>query len=75
MEKLTLQRDTCFIRKGQDCVARRIIKFVLKIFNLNGSSLQIRSKQRTTSAGTEKCEMGFELSEFQSGTIKQASNM
>jgi hypothetical protein len=44
MEKLTLKRDTCFIRRGQDCVARRIIKFVLKIFNLNGSSLQLRSK-------------------------------
>jgi hypothetical protein len=52
-----------------------MIKFVFKIFNLNGSSLQIRSKQRTTSAGTQKCEMSFELSEFQSGTIKQTSNM
>jgi hypothetical protein len=39
MEKLTLERDTCFTRRGQDCVARRMIKFVLKIFNLNGSSL------------------------------------
>jgi hypothetical protein len=48
---------------------------VLKIFNLNSSSLQIRSKQRTTSAGTQKCGMSFELSEFQSGTIKQTSNM
>jgi hypothetical protein len=52
-----------------------MIKFVLKIFNLNGSSLQIRSKQRSTSAGTQKCGTRFELSEFQSGTIKQASNM
>jgi hypothetical protein len=39
MEKLTLERETCFTRRGQDCVARRTIKFVLKIFNLNGSSL------------------------------------
>jgi hypothetical protein len=52
-----------------------MIKFVLKIFNLNGSSLQIKSKQQTTSAGTQKCGMSFELSEFQSGTIKQTSNM
>jgi hypothetical protein len=52
-----------------------MIMFVLKIFNLNGSSLQIKSKQRATSAGIQKCETSFELSEFQSGTIKQASNM
>jgi hypothetical protein len=52
-----------------------MIKFVFKIFNLNGSSLQIRYKQRTTSAGTKKYGMSFELSEFQSGTIKQTSNM
>jgi hypothetical protein len=52
-----------------------MIKFVLKIFNLNGSSLQIRSKQRTTIVGTKKCGMSFELSEFQSGTMKQTSNM
>jgi hypothetical protein len=51
-----------------------MIKFVLKIFNLNGSSLQIRSKQRATSAGIQKCGTSFELPEFQSGTIKQASN-
>jgi hypothetical protein len=75
MEKLTLERDTCFTWRGQDCVARRMIKFVLKIFNLNGSSLQIRFKQQTTSAGTQKCGMSFELSEFQSSTIKQTSNM
>jgi hypothetical protein len=60
---------------GQNSVDRRIIKFVLKIFNLNGSSLQIRSKHRTTSASTQKCGMSFELSEFQPGTIKQTSNM
>jgi hypothetical protein len=47
---------------------------VLKILNLNGSSLQIRSKQRATSADTQKCGTSFELPEFQSGTIKQASN-
>jgi hypothetical protein len=35
MEKLSLERDACFTRRGQDCVARRMIKFVLKIFNLN----------------------------------------
>jgi hypothetical protein len=52
-----------------------MIKFVLKIFKLNGSSLQIRSKHRAISAGTQKCGMSFELSEFQSGTIKQTSNM
>jgi hypothetical protein len=52
-----------------------MIKVVLNILNLNGSSLQIRSKQRATSAGTQKCGMSFELSKFQSGTIKQANNM
>jgi hypothetical protein len=52
-----------------------MIKFVLKIFNLNGSSLQIRSKQRTSGASTMQWGMSFELSEFLSGTIKQASNM
>jgi hypothetical protein len=75
MEKLTLERDTCFTKRGQNSVARRMIKFVLKIFNLNGSSLQIRSKHRATSAGTQKCGMRFELSELQSGTIKQTNNM
>jgi hypothetical protein len=39
MEKLTLERDTCFIRRGQNSIATRMIKFVLKIFNLNSSSL------------------------------------
>jgi hypothetical protein len=52
-----------------------MIKFVFKILNLNGSSLQIRSKQRTTSASTQKCGMSFELSKFQPSTIKQTSNM
>jgi hypothetical protein len=52
-----------------------MIKFVLKIFNLNGSSLQNRSKHRATSAGTQKCGTSFELSEFQPGTVKQPSNM
>jgi hypothetical protein len=52
-----------------------MIKFVLKIFNLNGSSFQIRSKQRTTSADTQKCGTSFDLSEFQSDTIKQTSNI
>jgi hypothetical protein len=60
---------------GQNSVVRRMIKFMFKIFNLNGSSLQIRSKHRATSAGTQKCGMRFELSEFQSDTIKQTSNM
>jgi hypothetical protein len=36
MEKLTLERDTCFTRRGQNSVARRKIEFVLKILNLNG---------------------------------------
>jgi hypothetical protein len=75
MEKLTLERDICFTRRLQNSVARRIIKFVLKIFNLNGSSLQIRSKHRATSAVTQKCGTSFELSEFQPGTVKQTSNM
>jgi hypothetical protein len=52
-----------------------MIKFVLKIFNVNGSSFQIRSKQRTSGARTKQCGMSFELSEFQSDTIKQASHM
>jgi hypothetical protein len=75
MEKVTLERDTCFTRRGQNSLARRMIKFVLKIFNLNGSSLQIRSKHRATSAGTQKCGTSFELSEFQLGTVKQPSNI
>jgi hypothetical protein len=54
---------------------RRLIKFVLKIFNLNGSSLQIRSKQRISGVSTKQCGMSFELFEFHSGTIKQASDM
>jgi hypothetical protein len=52
-----------------------MIKFVLKIFNLNGSNLQIISKQRTSGVSTKQCGTSFELSEFQPGTIKQASNM
>jgi hypothetical protein len=75
MKKLTLERDTSFTRRGQDCLARRMNKFMLKIFNLNGSSLQLRSKQRATSASTQKCGTRFELSEFQQSTIKQTSNM
>jgi hypothetical protein len=75
MDKVTLDRDTCFARRGQNSVVRRMIKFVLKILNLNGSSLQIRFKQRATSASTQKCGMSFELSEFQPSTIKQTSNM
>jgi hypothetical protein len=62
-------------KRGQNSVTRRMIKFMLKIFNLNGSSLQIRSKHRATSASTQKCGTSFELFEFQSGTIKQASNI
>jgi hypothetical protein len=75
MEKLTLERDTCFTRRGQNSVARRMIKFVLKIFNRNNNNFQIRSKHWATSAGNQKCGTSFELSEFLSGTIKQASNM
>jgi hypothetical protein len=52
-----------------------MIKFVLKILNLSGRSLQIRSKHRTTSASTQKCGTSFELSEFQPVTIKQTNNM
>jgi hypothetical protein len=52
-----------------------MIKFVFNIFNLNGNSLQIRSKQRATSASTQNQGMSFKLPEFQSDTIKQASNM
>jgi hypothetical protein len=51
-----------------------MIEFVLNIFNLNGSSLQIRSKQRASGASTKQCETSFELSEFQPSAIKQASN-
>jgi hypothetical protein len=47
---------------------------VLKIFNLNGSSLQIRSKQQTGGASTKQCGTSFELFESQPDTIKQASN-
>jgi hypothetical protein len=52
-----------------------MIKFVLKIFNLNGSNLQIGSKQRATSASTKQCGTSFEISEFQPSTIKQTYNM
>jgi hypothetical protein len=52
-----------------------MIKFVLKISNLNSNSLQIRSKQWTTSIGTQKCGTSFVLSEFQSGTIKMTCNI
>jgi hypothetical protein len=70
MEKLTIERDTCFTRRGQSSVARRMIKFVLKILNLNGRSLQIRSKHRTSSTSTQECGTSLELPEFQPGTIK-----
>jgi hypothetical protein len=49
--------------------------FVLKIFNLNGCSLQIRSKQRISGASTKQCGTSFDISELHSGTIKQASDM
>jgi hypothetical protein len=75
MENLTLERDACFIRRGQNSIARRKIEFVLKILNLNGSSLQIRSKHRTSSTSTQKCGTSLELSEFQPITVKQNSNM
>jgi hypothetical protein len=48
---------------------------VLKILNLNGRNLQIRSKHRATSVSTQKCGTSFELSEFQPDTVKQTSNM
>jgi hypothetical protein len=48
---------------------------MLKIFNLNGTILQIRSKQRATSASTKLQGMSFELSEFQLGTLKLTSNL
>jgi hypothetical protein len=48
---------------------------MLKIFNLNGTILQIRSKQRATSASTKLQGMSFELSEFQLGTVKLSSNL
>jgi hypothetical protein len=75
MEKLTLERDTYFTRRGQNSVARRMVNFVFKIFNLNDSNIQIRSKHQATSAGTQKCGMSFEFSEFQPGAVKQTSNM
>jgi hypothetical protein len=52
-----------------------MIKFVLKIFNLNGISLEIRFKQKTSGASTKQCGTSFELSEFQSDTIKKTCNM
>jgi hypothetical protein len=52
-----------------------MIKFVLKIFNLNVSILQIISKKGTSGASIKQCGTSLELSEFQSDTIKQASNM
>jgi hypothetical protein len=64
MEKLTLERTTHYAQRSQNSVARRMIKYVLKIFNLNGSSLQIRSKQRTTRASTKQSGTSFELFEF-----------
>jgi hypothetical protein len=52
-----------------------MLKFVLKIFDLNSRSLQFRSKQRTTRASTKQRGTSFELSEFQPSTIKQTSNL
>jgi hypothetical protein len=49
---------------------RRMIMSVLKIFNLNGSNLQVRSKQRAGGASTKQCGTSLDLSEFQPGTIK-----
>jgi hypothetical protein len=56
--------------EGINSVVRRMIKFVLKTFNLNGRILQIRSKRRATSVGIEKCGTSFELSKFQPDNIK-----
>jgi hypothetical protein len=53
IEKITLERTIHHAQRGQNSVARSMIKFVLKIFNLNGRSLQIRSKQRTSGASTK----------------------
>jgi hypothetical protein len=75
MEKLTLERNTCFTRRRRNCIARRMIKFVLKIFNLNGRSLQIRSKHRTSNTSAQKGGTSLELPEFQPGTIKQTGNL
>jgi hypothetical protein len=51
-----------------------MIKFALKIFNLNSRSLQIRSKQGTSSTSTKQRGTRFELSEFQFGTLKLTCN-
>jgi hypothetical protein len=64
MKKLTLERTAYYAQKGPNSVSRSMIKSMLKIFNLNGSSLQIRSKQKTTRASTQQCGMSLELSEF-----------
>jgi hypothetical protein len=53
MKKLTLERTTHYAQRGQNSVARRMVKFVLKIIYLNGRSLQIRSKHRITHASTK----------------------
>jgi hypothetical protein len=50
-------------------------KFVLKIFNLNDKSLQIRSKQRAASASIKQRRTSFELSEFQFVTLKLTYNL
>jgi hypothetical protein len=39
IEKLILERVIQLAQRGQNNVAKRMIKFVIKIFNLNGSRL------------------------------------
>jgi hypothetical protein len=75
IKTLTLERTTHYARRSQNSVARSMIKSVIKIFNLNGSNLQIRSKQRVTRVSTKQCGMSFKLSELQPCTIKQTCNM
>jgi hypothetical protein len=48
---------------------------MLKIFNLNGISLQIRSKQETSSASIKQHGMSFDLSEFQPNTLKSTCDL
>jgi hypothetical protein len=61
-------------RRRETAKANERHEFVLKILNLNGSSLQIKSKHRTSSTSTQKCGTSLELFEFQPSTIKEASN-
>jgi hypothetical protein len=52
MEKLTFKSTTNYTRGCKNLIARRMIKFVLKLFDLNIASLQIRFQHGIISAST-----------------------